>query len=307
MILHLHSGLSPTKDASAVPLLGIGAAATIVDVKYETSKEQPYPSPIHSVLAAYDWTQENICRGSNQLVRPDGYQRRPIGVCGQLVGGGLATMLALTECHRSTGITAVLVGDPVVDWVALGLSERMEERPKKSQKTKKTDQVTSPIPNQTEEELRQRLLNLRNHVFKSLEKCFDPFASPLLFFRTPKYELKDTRSWFPEDGDVDCHMMQDAQDSTFVKKRLSYRAYPPLWSNLVLPQFRLETADDSPLRGPATELVQMMERSVGKRKDTDSVESADRFEVVTRPKWRPWNKQDMFRIGQWLGDALSRS
>jgi hypothetical protein len=64
-----------------------------------------------------------------------------MGVCGELVGASLATMLALTECQRGMSrIVAAAVNNPIVDWVfpddlpTLPLSELPEPmRPEETQ------------------------------------------------------------------------------------------------------------------------------------------------------------------------------
>ena len=59
------------------------------------------------------------------------------------------------------------------------------------------------------------------------------------------------------------------KDQDLTKKRLSHRAYPPLWSDLILPDFKLVTGEESPLKEQGTELVQLMERSLVKSLSSD--------------------------------------
>jgi acetyl esterase/lipase len=85
----------------------------VARINYRASSTHKYPTPIHDVLAGYDWIRDHLLR--DEFQRP--YLAR-MGVCGELVGGSLATMLALTECHLGQSrIGAAAVNSPVVDWV----------------------------------------------------------------------------------------------------------------------------------------------------------------------------------------------
>jgi hypothetical protein len=65
------------------------------------------------VLRGYDWVKDNLLQ--------DGFSRPVIarmGVCGELMGGSLATMLALTECRSGASrIGVAAVNNPIADWV----------------------------------------------------------------------------------------------------------------------------------------------------------------------------------------------
>jgi len=107
------------EEARIISVLSASSRATIARINYRASPEHQYPTPYHDVLFGYDWIIENLLRQES-----DPLARKPLaqlGVCGELVGGSLATMLALTECQRNKHhIIAAAVNNPIVDWVFPG-------------------------------------------------------------------------------------------------------------------------------------------------------------------------------------------
>jgi acetyl esterase/lipase len=109
---------SPDEDERVIPTLQESSAATIVRINYRASSVHQYPTPCHDVLTGYDWVLEHLL--IDEFSRP--YLAR-LGVCGELVGGSLATMLALTECRLGESgmgesrIGAAAINNPIVDWV----------------------------------------------------------------------------------------------------------------------------------------------------------------------------------------------
>ena len=304
IVLYLHSGLDGRPSSTkAIEQLCRGADADIVDVRYEVSDKDIYPHPIHSVLAGYDWVNANLCGPSPAYGR--GSNATGIGVCGELIGGGLATMLALTECHRQGGVAAAAVSNPIVDWSALDLP------PGLTNQTRKGARRSAPEAEEKESDiqktpdgvlLRNQLLAMRKSCFSKPEKYFDPFASPLLFFRTPRFAVPGTLMHPDESHDEGYESAEEGASTTLVKKRLSYRAYPPLGSDLRLPRFCIEVGEDSPLKDQGLELVHLMERSLVKSKDVEveGTERPKRFGGLTRKGSGSWDEADFFRIGQWF-------
>src|SRR3954467_12246062 len=106
IILHLPRGLPHSRpsnlwscDDTIPAVLASNAAATVVRVNYRFDPDTPHPIAVHDTLAAYDWVRENLMpkiQSNHGLPQYGG-----IGVYGELIGGGLAAMLALTECHIS--------------------------------------------------------------------------------------------------------------------------------------------------------------------------------------------------------------
>lgn len=147
-----------------------------------------YPTPIHDTLAAFDWIQTHL-------------QPAQLGVFGSHIGGSLALMLALTEAQSVKAVASIM---PVCDWPGLddyctteqlnssasgGTTDQASQgKPTKRSSKKKTPRVTAPtdlLP----------LLAARETLFTSPERCFDAFASPILFLRSAG---RDVPRSFPE-------------------------------------------------------------------------------------------------------------
>ncbi|KAJ8104449.1 hypothetical protein OPT61_g10750 [Boeremia exigua] len=117
ILLYLPPGpvVPPDPDAEerVIAALRASSAATVVRINYRASSQHQFPTPNHDVLYGYDWIQENMLLDGAQ--KP--YAAR-IGICGELMGGSIATMLALTECRvGESRIIAAAVNNPIVDWV----------------------------------------------------------------------------------------------------------------------------------------------------------------------------------------------
>lgn len=231
-----------------------------------------------------------------------------IGVCGDLVGGSLAAMLALTECATRAskgvvrGITALAAGNPIVDWTAFF----------------ELDSDSSSMPGPTRyqrppdfnRKLKARdLLELRNIFFRKPETYFDPFASPLLFFRTPSADLpNDFQASLTKESDSDSEAKTGSVEH--LKKRRSHRKYPPSGMDLILPHMRIELGKDDVLRDQGIELIELVRKSF-KRTEEESFNSGAStikryFEVIEKEDLVLSDKQRMLEIGQWFGDVLRR-
>lgn len=129
-----------------------------------------YPTPIHDTLAGFDWIQQNL-------------QPTRLAIFGSHIGGSLALMLALTE---ASSIQAVAALNPVCDWPGLDeycTTEDTDETRQAKQRRKHAPADLVP------------LLEARARFFTSPERCFDAFASPILFLRSAGREVPRV---FPE-------------------------------------------------------------------------------------------------------------
>jgi len=132
--------------------------------KCRTADFYKYPTPVHDTLAGFDWIKNNL-------------QPTKLGVFGSHIGGSLALMLALTE-PRS--VHAVAAYEPVCDWPGLDEycthedSTYQENSTKQKRSTRRKTAPADLVP----------LLEAREKLFPSFEKCFDAFASPVLFLRS---------------------------------------------------------------------------------------------------------------------------
>ena len=225
-----------------------------------------------------------------------------IGVCGELVGGSLAAMLALTESNSMIrGVNAAAIGNPVVDWTALFAPNKAPMPSEVPVNNSKKDPLVEPAPI-----ILKSLHTMREKLFTKAENYHDPFASPLLFFRTASSDLPTGFGRLDLEDDLDT----GHQTSEAIKKRRSLRKYPPRGSNLVLPHMRVDIGNENVLRDQGTELVELMHRSHS-RADADrntfqDVLPSRIFDVVERPGCGWWHRQEIQEIGNWFGEVLRR-
>ncbi|KAL8679088.1 MAG: hypothetical protein Q9224_007063, partial [Gallowayella concinna] len=241
--------------------LALSAHATVVEIQYRRSAKEPYPRPIHDVLAGYDWIRKHLSSNPHSHRDPHSpLTRKRLGVCGELAGGSLAAMLALTEC-TPTGITAAALGNPIVDW---------------------TSPIQHPISTDSLSSLNQDLKSLHTNSFAKPEHRYDPFASPLLFFRTPAFELPPPPSLYgipsssPEPTSQPDNEKEDP--SQLIPKRRSHRKYPPLGSGLRLPSTRILVGDDFVMKDQVLEFAELLQRSV-KLHEEESERKTERVET----------------------------
>ena len=217
-----------------------------------------------------------------------------IGVCGELVGGSLAAMLALTECHGdSEGISAAAIGNAIVDWTALMSAVEDQE----SEAAHKGQSFSG------------ELLAIRGDYFPKVENYHDPFASPLLFFRTPSSDLPLEHT-FRQSSESD----PDSEDALpeHIKKRRSLRKYPPTGSGLILPHMRVDVGKENVLNDQGIELVDLMRRSSARWEAERPIllgkgYPQPSFEVVEREGFGLWDEKKLPDIGNWLGEVLRKS
>jgi acetyl esterase/lipase len=207
-------------EERVISTLRESSAATIVRINYRASLEHQFPIPYHDVLYGYDWIQNNLLVDAAQ--RP--YFTR-LGVCGELMGGTIATMLALTECRvGESRIAAAAVNNPIVDWVfpddlppvnAAELPEpvsgdetafpadedmmasfkalKVGELPKTKAKRKRKPRAVPLTSWQAWAENpiipTLTLSAMRDVLFRRQADFFDRFPSPIHFFRSPHAQL----------------------------------------------------------------------------------------------------------------------
>jgi acetyl esterase/lipase len=236
----------------------------------------PYPTPVHDVLAGYDWVHEHLLpkRAITRTGRSEHVGR--ICVFGELLGGSLATMLSLTECRKGEpGIVAAAINNPLADWVQPEEDLHVTD-PKSS--LAKFGQSYHGL------EIAD-LLRARGNYFPKPESYFDPFASPLLFFRTPGTAVPSNSRTELDDLELlsaiereDFHRQQSllsgmsnvtlqdiASGADEVKSappsRKSSRLFPNANLKLDLPSFHIATGNTSPLSDQAHELSQVLRKS----------------------------------------------
>lgn len=165
---------SPNGSSSSSPSSSLSQSQTLF---------YKYPTPIHDTLAAFDWIKTHL-------------EPAQLGVIGSHIGGSLALMLALTEAQSVKAVASIM---PVTDWVglddyctieqpSLSTSEKVHGKPKKRASRNKSPRATAPLD-------LVPLLSARETLFSSPERCFDAFASPILFLRSAG---RDVPRAFPE-------------------------------------------------------------------------------------------------------------
>ena len=249
-------------EEEIIELLSSTSKSTIVRINYRLAGKHHYPTPVHDVLAGYDWVKENMTPWGVRHGRHFSGQAR-IGVCGELIGGGLASMLALTECRMGqTHVAAAAVSNPVVDWVfpsdtphpCTGKHYHNAEAPG-TQLKRKGDMLRQSWfqSAQAEELLVMCLKKVRDKCFKTPAAYLDPFASPVLFFRTAGVG-------FP--GQDPISISSDVQEPFEAGgRRKAYRSFPPLGSGICVPGMRISFGSASALRYQGEELAKLMRKS----------------------------------------------
>ena len=222
-------------------------------------------------------------------------------------------MLALTECFHTPekperhGISALAVGNPILDWTALTKGEEPRsaleaDDVRKSgsfQRGAKSDSLSA-----------NNLCDIRDIYFSKAEHYFDPFASPLLFFRTPGYEIPDTTATLTEHSVLNGGLEGETVLSPPIKKRRSARKYPPTGSNLLLPWTKMDVGKDCVLKDQAMDIIEMMRKSF-RRSEIESTADAENvggreFEVLEAEGAGLWDERHTFEIGQWFGEHLRK-
>ena len=289
-------------------------------VNYRSSAKHKFPTSLHDVLAAYDWVLAHVLpQADTRDGSSDQLDSASIGVCGELFGGTLATVLALTECHTGKkGIRAAAVGNPITDWTAMHVvspsrsidllnknePELQIHKKRPSRKASLKDSWTAFSANPTISSA--SLLRARFTLFAKPEHYFDPFASPLLFFRTASSDI-------PPERPSDDPFFDDEALFDFIKKRRAHRRHPPMGSDLVLPATRVQIGEENLLRDQGRELVESMRRSIGSG-SRDSVRDAglrgssatgeERIEMVQSTGLGLWTENDLADMGMWFGRVL---
>lgn len=207
-------------EEGIIDALRASSAATIVRINYRASSQHQFPTPYHDVLYGYDWIQENLLVDASQ--KP--YAAR-LGICGELMGGSIATMLALTECRvGESRVVAAAVNNPIADWVfpddlphvsaselpepasseetafpaeedmmasfkALKVGELPKTKAKRKRKPKAVPLTSWQAWADSSVLPTLPLAEMRSVLFRRQEDMFDRFTSPIHFFRSPHAQL----------------------------------------------------------------------------------------------------------------------
>lgn len=153
------------------------------------------------------------------------------------------------------------------------------------------------------------LLELRRTYFPNIEKCFDPFASPMLFFRTPSCDVPDRgRKLFPHGPSIPEDLSAVTSGETLEKKRRSHRKYPPAHLELRIPTMRVDVDEGSALKGQCSEFIELLHKGAsrldGEATNEDLRDVNLKFTLLERSGFNLWDRKNLFEIGQWFNDQL---
>lgn len=275
-------------------------------INYRIGKLSQYPTPIHDVAAGFDWIVSNLLpKRAFARTGRSGHVGR-LAVCGELIGGQLATALALTECRvGEPGIVAAAVNNPIVDWVDLPAA------------TAKQLGNTRGMGLSAES-----LLKHRDEMFRKPEHYFDPFASPALFFRTSQYGVPEDIGRLSEMEELAlmerAERLQDIsilpsstqEDESGVKKRKSSRRYPSKALGLRLPPFYITSGTESILSDQATELAHLLRKSFERENKTGDLPDPEEFvrseQCAGLALWDDTEsgRARMTKVASWIAEKL---
>ncbi|KAF2485477.1 hypothetical protein BDY17DRAFT_293687 [Neohortaea acidophila] len=264
---------SAEHDASNIDIMRSVLPCPIVQVNYRLSRTERYPTPIHDVLSGYDWVRENLLpkRSIGRAGRSEHIGR--LAICGELIGGGLASMLSLTECRvGEPGIVAAAINNPLVDWISLTIPSGGLKSTKRN-KPAEDDALQPDL---------KALSTLRAQLFHRPYDYFDSFASPILYFRSPGAEVPpapalpldemDHLSLLERQELLQDEDMGDIPESP-PQRKVSKR-FPSKALRLRLPSFHISAGTSSPTRWQTEEFTTLLRKSVA-RQSKEWSESAD--------------------------------
>ena len=294
-----------------------------------------YPSPVHQVVFAFDWARDNLVSSPTFISRPGSPGRAvkttQLGVCGQLIGGSLATALAVTEGRAGqTRIGALAAHNPIVDWIfpehadADGDSEPNDDalvnelnQPSLRTKSRRKHPLSSWTAHRTSPVLpAQSLLATRAAIFRRPSSYFDPFASPVLFFRSPGADVPLPSPPTPDltsSTDTDNPAVAESEQNPPTRRRKVPRVFPPSGSGLLTPHARFSVGGECVLRDQVMEIGRLMGRGVEREYASEGEgEGRVAVEIQEGPgcvwgsgrveEWRGSVEAD----GVWLGEVLRR-
>ncbi|KAF2206709.1 hypothetical protein CERZMDRAFT_103104 [Cercospora zeae-maydis SCOH1-5] len=311
----------PQHDALNVTTLRSTLACPVVHIHYRYGEQHKFPGPLFDVAAVYDWLVCNVLAATT----PSRSSREPaakIAVCGELLGGTLASTLALTECRPTepAAVVAAAINDPVLNWVDFETTSEEVQVPR----TALMSQLST-----------QGILEMRRLLFRNPADYFDPFASPILFFRAAGCRVPVTEPAAQDAMSEMDELVQAEQDHLLPPElrsealsavdspalRKSSRRFPSKSLALRLPRFRLSTGIESELTAQATEFQRLLLKAFDRQimmksprlRDTERTSSLISKQMVVQGEVNGlglWDdsaegRQRLHDMASWLADALN--
>lgn len=195
---HLPSYPSSRSKSGSKKLRNALPTTTILEVGYRlgprTETEDPrFPTPIHDVFAAWDYTRR-IIKDLSTPGRGTDLGKPRVCIYGSQVGGALALTLALTEPNS---IHAVAIQNPFTDWPVLEELAAQKDSPSTARKQTPKSLLQSPDFLKARAEAAESLIRVRTSLFATPSAYFDSFASPTLFLRAPGRDTPLTKTAAP--------------------------------------------------------------------------------------------------------------
>ncbi|KAJ5717807.1 hypothetical protein N7488_003453 [Penicillium malachiteum] len=248
----LEKKLSNPTYSSPQHALASTASATVVTLNYrlgssktetpftttETTSTSPepvkfhqYPTPVHDTLAGFDWIQSNL-------------QPEKLGVFGSHIGGSLALMLALTEAKSVHSVAAV---QPICDWPGLDEYCKPDDETDISGKPRSRQRKSTRRKGSAPPDL-VPLLQAREQYFSSFERCFDAFASPILFLRSPGRDVPKSFPVYLTGPEYPVPVLKIPRALTAAEREAASRG--SVWDRNVYPGFDADEDLDLDTVGP---------------------------------------------------------
>lgn len=205
-----------------------------------------YPTPVHDTLVGFDWIQ-------------DTFKPAQLGVFGSHIGGSLALMLALTEAQS---VHAVAAMEPVCDWPSLDeycAIESADVDTVRDTSREQDQESTNKTPNRQTKKRHPRkrsppdlipLLAAREQFFSSPERCFDAFASPILFLRSAGRDVPRAFPKYLTGPDYPVPTVKAPRKTTSAEQHSAPDG--SLWDRDIYPDLDADESDLSETSAPAT-------------------------------------------------------
>ncbi|KAF7950239.1 hypothetical protein EAE96_007530 [Botrytis aclada] len=167
---------------------------------FRQQRSHAFPIPLHDTLQAYSWLLKSYLPSllpepkpldSTYFYNNPKPIQRPLLIYGSYLGGTLATSLALTESFTSsflpTKIHSLIVHNGIFDWTPIATTPDpsiFDSRSADSSQNLSYNRLSTLDLYESSPWTTLTLHALKTRLFSSPSQTFDPFASPILFFRT---------------------------------------------------------------------------------------------------------------------------
>ncbi|KAF7889264.1 uncharacterized protein EAF01_010757 [Botrytis porri] len=167
---------------------------------FRKQRSHAFPIPLHDTLQAYSWLLKSYLPSLLPEPKPLDSTcfynnpkpiQRPLLIYGSYLGGTLATSLALTESFTSsflpTKIHSLIVHNGIFDWTPISTTPDpsiFHSQSADSSQNLSYNRLSTLDLYQSSPWTTLTLHALKTRLFSSPSQTFDPFASPILFFRT---------------------------------------------------------------------------------------------------------------------------